>query len=569
MPPTGSNPALDRFVDRVSKLYTLPAVAVQVLQLTAHPRVDAHAMKDCLEKDPALTSKVLRVVNSSLFGLTSKVSDLNQALALLGIKPLKLLVLGFSLPDKLFVGMAGDILHRYWRRSLTKAVAARELSQTVWNLPGDEAFLAGLLQDLGVLVLLQELGEPYVKLLDLAYAKAPAVTPFEGKSLGFDHVQLSARLLERWGLPASLIGALSSAQRGEALADLPLAERSIPQILHLAELLASLLTENRADLLPELLDAGSKFHHLTHAQLSALVGSLQEKVEVLADVLAVELLDDADYAHVLAEAHAQLAALASDAAGELLRTGRTDDSASDSESILAEVQALVSAVRGAAQATQSAPTGMRLPAAAGDAAADDAASVSTARRPEALATHAETTEPLAGSHAPRRAGTRHGAGSEVDPAFLGLLTSMAATCRQSRCPLSVVLLEIDHFDNLTLTRGPEGAQRIVRLLGTMCRNAGPADLICRQTRDEQFALVLPGCDRQAAVEVGQQLLREVRHVGSVSAAEGRTTVSVSVGVAAVALAPKNFSPELLIDSAQRCLSAARLSGGNALKSIEL
>ncbi len=193
MPSTGSNPALDRFVDRVSKLYTLPAVAVQVLQLTAHPRVDAHAMKDCLEKDPALTSKVLRVVNSSLFGLTSKVSDLNQALALLGIKPLKLLVLGFSLPDKLFVGMAGDILHRYWRRSLTKAVAARELSQTVWNLPGDEAFLAGLLQDLGVLVLLQELGEPYVKLLDLAYAKAPAVTPFEGKSLGFDHVQLSAR----------------------------------------------------------------------------------------------------------------------------------------------------------------------------------------------------------------------------------------------------------------------------------------------------------------------------------------------------------------------------------------
>ncbi len=342
-----------------------------------------------------------------------------------------------------------------------------------------------------------------------------------------------------------------------------------------------MLTENRADLLPELLDTGSRYHHLTHAQLSALVGSLQEKVELLADVLAVELPEGADYEHVLAEAHSQLAALASDAAGELLRAGRADDSASDSETILAEVQALVSAVRGAAQAAQSSSTTRRTPRGGADPArlqspvpaaapAPESDSRGPARRhPEAVATQGEPSEPVARPHAARGASASRGAAGQSDPAFLGLLTSLAATCRQSRCPLSIVMLEIDRFDDLTLTRGPEGAQQIVRLLGTMCRNAGPADLICRQTRDEQFALVLPGCDRQAAVEVGQQLLREVRHVGSVSAAEGRTTVSVSVGVAAVALPPKNFSPEPLVDSAQRCLSAAQLSGGNALKSIEI
>jgi HD-like signal output (HDOD) protein len=66
--------------------------------------------------------------------------------------------------------MAGDILRRYWRRTLTKAVAAREISETLWKLPGDEAFLAGLLQDVGILVLLQEYGEPYVRLLDAAFA---------------------------------------------------------------------------------------------------------------------------------------------------------------------------------------------------------------------------------------------------------------------------------------------------------------------------------------------------------------------------------------------------------------
>ena len=92
---------LDEIVRRARGLYSLPAVAMEVLQLTSTETVDTRALKQCVENDPALTARLLRVVNSSLFGLSSQVSDLNQALALLGIKPLKLLVLGFSLPDRL------------------------------------------------------------------------------------------------------------------------------------------------------------------------------------------------------------------------------------------------------------------------------------------------------------------------------------------------------------------------------------------------------------------------------------------------------------------------------------
>jgi HD-like signal output (HDOD) protein len=85
---------LERIASRAITLYSRPTVAMEVVQLTEQPHVDARAIKECVEKDPALTSKILRVVNSSLYGLKSPVADLNQALALLGIKPLKLLVLG-------------------------------------------------------------------------------------------------------------------------------------------------------------------------------------------------------------------------------------------------------------------------------------------------------------------------------------------------------------------------------------------------------------------------------------------------------------------------------------------
>ena len=121
---------------------------MEVLELTRNPPVDPHALKACSENDPALTTKLLRVVNSSLFGLSREVSDLNQALALLGTKPLKLLVLGFSLPPGLFAGIHGEVLQHYWRHTLTKAVAGREISEQIWNQPGDDAFIVGLLQDL-------------------------------------------------------------------------------------------------------------------------------------------------------------------------------------------------------------------------------------------------------------------------------------------------------------------------------------------------------------------------------------------------------------------------------------
>src|SRR5512140_210399 len=121
---------LDRLTLRAGQLYSLPAVAMKVLQLTADPQVDTRALKECIENDPALTSKILRVVNSSLFGLSRQVSDLNQALSLLGTKPLKLLVLGFSLPSGMFLGVEGKTLTWYWRHTLTKAVAGREISQT-------------------------------------------------------------------------------------------------------------------------------------------------------------------------------------------------------------------------------------------------------------------------------------------------------------------------------------------------------------------------------------------------------------------------------------------------------
>src|SRR5215207_7490136 len=113
--PTAGAATIDQIVSRAGALYSLPAVAVEVLRLTEQDKVNVRALKECIERDPALTVKILRVVISSVFGLPREVSDLNQALALLGIKPLKLLALGFSLPETLFLQAAREQLDWYWK----------------------------------------------------------------------------------------------------------------------------------------------------------------------------------------------------------------------------------------------------------------------------------------------------------------------------------------------------------------------------------------------------------------------------------------------------------------------
>src|SRR5437868_7996817 len=290
---------VQQFVERTGQLYSLPAVAADVLRLTGEPQVDPRQLRQCIESDPALAARLLRVVNSSLFGPTRPVTDLNQALTLLGIRPLKMLVLGFSLPKELFTGLEAEVLARYWRQTLVKAVAARELSERLWRTPGDEPFLAGLVQDIGVLALIQQLGPVYEKLLERVQACGGSLIDCELDTLGFDHLVLSARLLAHWGLPPGLCAAISIPPVKERIEELTGSERTLPRMLHLAELVARLIEQPYGGALRELLAAGERYCGLTYEKLQPIVEALQSKVDELAEVLSLQLPEAQSYVDLL------------------------------------------------------------------------------------------------------------------------------------------------------------------------------------------------------------------------------------------------------------------------------
>ena len=106
--PESSHGLVQQFVERTGQLYSLPAVAMEVLRLTSEPKLDARALKDCLERDPRSPRGCSRSSTARSSASAGPSATSTQALALLGTRPLKMLVLGFSLPKELFTGLSAE-----------------------------------------------------------------------------------------------------------------------------------------------------------------------------------------------------------------------------------------------------------------------------------------------------------------------------------------------------------------------------------------------------------------------------------------------------------------------------
>lgn len=517
-------------VAKAESLYSLPAVAMEVVRLTDNQRVDTRALKECIERDPALVAKLLKVVNSSLFGLSGRVENLTQALALLGIKPLKLLVLGFSLPEKLFSGLSAEQLRGYWRAAITRAVAARQLVETQWHGPGDDAFLVALLHDIGKLVLLQQLGEPYARFLEQVSSEQGELIELERRSLGFDHAQLTVELLRQWKLPEMYATAVQGRPASTNTSESYEPGASLPQVMALANLLVELVGEHQLQVLPELLERGQLYCELTNDDLSRLVAEMEPQVAQLAEVLDVDLAEGEAYTEVLVEAHRQMARLSEMA---VTRMVQSDDQLCDA--LLAESRELQQAMSDFTNQSRVAPSTAEV---GGRADAPQASTPSPRGR--------TATEPAPADQRQR---------------LTEAVTRAAAECRNERTSLSLVCLEVsgDGEEQLS-TDAAEALQRALEVLVAE-QHLAPSQLF--RISLTSAAVMLAGTERRDAVEVAQWL------GGLVASESGSLPLALKAGVASISAIPKSYDAEGLLAAAERCLAAALSSGGGAVKSIEV
>ncbi len=524
--PTTSTSPIVQMITRAQQLYSLPTVAMEVLQLTSNENANVAQIKECIQRDPAMTVKILKVVNSPLFGLSGEVSDLNQALALLGIKPLKLLVLGFSLPKEMLQGIEAEVLAQYWQFSLTKAVAAREIANLQGEKYGDETFIAGLLSELGALVLLQDLGDAYANFTAKVLHEGADLSEMEWAALGFDHAILGCRLLQSWNLPETLIRVIREGHPSSGVGFEKLTGQSAT--LRLAHNLAEVLAHHRLDLMPRFLGQLTRTTQYDEGMVEPLVIGIQEKLYQLASVLSVSLPEGVNYQDVVSQAYLQLTHIAESVAAPLAIGDREV-----SQRVVGSVEgkSLVDSMQQFVQGGMATPV----------------------KKMEVV-----PVEKAPGGHA-----------IMANAELLAEISSSMQRCRDQRRDFSLALLGINAFEEFIMIAGLDEVDVVRRVVEAIVDRLSDGVGRVLPCDDSAIAVLLEYHDRHQTVSIARQILEMVGVWSQRRGNQEGADLTLSCGVASACVPPKSLPPKEIFQAALRCLVAASNGGGKAVKSIEL
>lgn len=192
-------------IQKKAKLISLPDVYLRLKKILDDPDFTMAEVAVAISMDPAITLHLLRIVNSSLYGFTTKIETVSRAITLLGTQQVHDLILATSVAET-FKGMSSDIMDmkKFWRRSVYCAVASRQLASLFDGCDKERMFVAGLLHDIGHLFMYQALPDLSQKVLIRAQKNKTPLYLVERDFFGFDYAWAGSKFMKEWSIPVSL-----------------------------------------------------------------------------------------------------------------------------------------------------------------------------------------------------------------------------------------------------------------------------------------------------------------------------------------------------------------------------
>jgi putative nucleotidyltransferase with HDIG domain len=194
---------LEPLLKQAGELPSLPEVYIRVTELLETENSTGLKIGEAVQADPALTARILKLINSAYYGLQNPVTSISQAVTLLGRQQLKQALLGSVL-----AGVFKDFditafpLRDFWQHSIKTAIIARQLAMQNARVIDHEAFFtAGLLHDIGWLVIAKVNPGSYTQITRLARTENKEIIQVETEKLGVTHIDVGVALLEKWGIP--------------------------------------------------------------------------------------------------------------------------------------------------------------------------------------------------------------------------------------------------------------------------------------------------------------------------------------------------------------------------------
>ena len=202
--------ALERLFQHIGTVATLPAVGQRVLDLTESDTASPDDLRDAIQGDPVLVARILRRLNSSYFGLSHKIADVRTAVNLLGVREIRNLAITVFM-SKMFEEDGSHGIYRreaLWSHCVAVGVCARLVARVSGRGIPEEAYVGGLLHDIGLILLDQTLRRHFVRVLEGISPTVPTCS-LETQILSFDHATLGGYVAQRWQFPQRIVDAIT------------------------------------------------------------------------------------------------------------------------------------------------------------------------------------------------------------------------------------------------------------------------------------------------------------------------------------------------------------------------
>lgn len=489
------------------KLPSPPAIAVRILEAVNKEDTSYDELGRIISTDPALSTRILQVANSSFYGLPSKVDSIQRAMAILGCNALRNIALSFVIAKEMRAESTEAFdFDIFWKRSVTAGVSAGLIASLIGK-KSDDIFVTALLQDIGIVMMVLCEPDRYLKVLDEKKATGKPVAVVERALFGYDHQDVGMNVLKSWGLPSTIYRPIGHHHSGS---DCPSAYCDHAEILMLSDKMSSIYHSNRsAEKLQEVKAALTSRYSVDQSRIETLVDTVaDESVEALS-FFDIDPGQMKPFSLMLQEANEELGKLNLSYEYLVIELKQAKETA---ENLARKLQSANNRLR--AMAFQDGLTG--------------------------LFNHRFFQE--------------------------NMDKELSKAIRYQR-PFSLIMLDLDYFKKINDRYGhPAGDAVLKAISATINKTVRNSDIVSRYG-GEEFAIVLPETPLKGAVILAERLRKNVEQL-VVKAGDASIRMTISLGL--TIWEPESTVTEKadIIEAADKALYASKSSGRNKTSFVE-
>jgi len=496
-----------KMVNKEEELPSLSPIAMKIVSMVSREETTVKQISDIVKNDPSLTARILKIANSSLYSFRMKISTLTQAISLLGMSAVRNIALCVSVLDSFPNAREGGFDYRkFWEFSLYSGLLCKLTAQRVNRKLEEEAFLAGLLQNIGSLIFAKYFPYRYSEIIEKSIKNDNELTELEVKEWGIDHPKVGSILMKKWYLPEILSSTILYHHKPEKIQTDDLGFSELQWLVYLSDRMIRFLNTGDSELIERTKQQYYELFKIKASEMDGIISKVSSEIKEIAVDFDIDIKEDINYAEILQRANIELG-----------RINLSIEQANrELKKVISEKIELAEKLKEANQKLEQ----------------------------QAI------TDGLTGIFNHRF--------------FYEILNKEFAESKRHDYPLSCIMADIDYFKFFNDTFGHKAGDEVLSKVASVIEKSIRQEDTVARYGGEEFSVLLPRSDGQVAKIVAERIRKNIENVSFYKKLP-KGEVTISLGVATYTKDKNWDSENVLVEESDKALYEAKKNGRNRVE----